>query len=348
MKQLMAIATLATLLLSSCTDSDKWKRIDVSKIPVQLNVLRFEQDFNRFDTSHIVESEATLRAKYRSFYDDYVRGIMGFGKPLSKLDTAGHDYHIDMLGFFANKADRDLYDSVQQQYSSLHDILAGLTDALRHYQYYFPTAPKVTTVYTFISEFANGTITYNDSILGIGLDMYLGENYRYYESVGFPKFMQRKLTRAYIVPNSMEVLYNLNYDKAAYNAQLPLIEAMVNEGKKCYFMECMMPDAPDSIVMGYTTTQADWCRKSEKQIWQYFNDRDLLYKVNYMEQKRYTTDGPTTAGMPAEAPPKVGSWLGWQIVRRFMKNSGGKVSLADLLTKYSAKQIFTMANYKPK
>ena len=347
MNKLLVFAWVV-LLLNSCTDKDEWKKIDVSKIPVRLKVQRFEQDFHRFDTTHIAESEAGMRAKYGAFYDDYISGIMGFGKPLSKLDIAGHDYHIDLLGFFANKADQDLYDSVQQQYADISDIQNSLTAALQHYHYYFPAAPTVTTVYTFLSEFANGTITYSDTILGIGLDMYLGENYRYYESVGFPKFMQHKLQRVYIVPNSMEVLYNLNYDKTAYNAALPLIEAMVNEGKKYYFMECMLPEMPDSLLIGYTALQAEWCRNSEKQIWQYFNERDLLYKVNFMEQKRYTTDGPTTAGMPPEAPPKVGSWLGWQIVRKFMKNSGGKVSLAELLTHYSAKQIFTLANYKPK
>jgi hypothetical protein len=110
----------------------------------------------------------------------------------------------------------------------------------------------------------------------------------------------------------------------------------------------MLPDAPDSLLMGYTTTQEAWCRNSEKNIWQFLNERDLLFKVNYMEQKRYTTDGPTTTGMPPESPPKVGSWVGWQIVRRFMKNNRGKVTLNDLLYKYTGKQIFTLANYKPK
>ena len=146
----------------------------------------------------------------------------------------------------------------------------------------------------------------------------------------------------------MEVLYNLHFDKTAYNAQLPLIEAIINEGKKYYFMECMLPETPDSVLIGYTRAQDEWCRRSEGSIWKYFNEQDLLYKVNFMEQKRYTTDGPTTAGMPPEAPGKVGSWVGWQIVRKFMKNNQGKVSLDDLMNKYTAKQILTLANYKPK
>jgi hypothetical protein len=346
-KTLIWMAAIA-IIMTGCEDKNKWKRVDVSKITASVQTLRFEQDLHRIDSAKLSESESALRAKYGSFYDDYVLGIMGFGAPASKLDTVHHDYHIDLLHFLDNKSDRDLYDSVQLKYKDVSDIEAGVTDAVKHFKYYFPDRRPVTKVYTFISEFANGAITYGDTVIGIGLDMYLGEQYPYYESVGFPVFMKKKLKRDYIVPNAVEVLYNLHFDKTAYNAELPLIEGLINEGRKYYFMECMMPEAPDSLLIGYTASQEEWCRASEKSIWQYFNEHDLLYKVNFMDQKRYTTDGPTTAGMPAEAPAKVGSWVGWQIVRRFMKNSGGKVTLNDLLTKYSAKEIFAKANYKPK
>jgi hypothetical protein len=203
-------------------------------------------------------------------------------------------------------------------------------------------------VYTFISEFGYGAATYDDTTVCIGLDMYLGENYRYYRSVNFPDYMLSKLEKPYIVPNVTGALYQLYFDRTAYDAQLPLIEALIDEGRKYYFMECMMPDAPDSVIMGYTRSQEEWCRKSEASIWRYFNERDLLYKINYMEQKRYITDGPTTAGMPPEAPAKVGAWVGWQIVRKFMKKNSGKVTLSELLEKYTAKQIFAMSSYKPK
>jgi len=335
-------------VLASCSDPSGWKKIDVSKEKVNYTVSRFDQDFFAIDTGHMAKSEAKLRARYGHFYDDYVNHIMNFGRPLSAVDTTRHDPHIDIANFLGNKSDRDLYDTVQKEYPNISDIEPGLTDMLKHYQYYFPQKPHITRVITFITEFSDGIATYDDSTICIGLDMYLGSSYRYYSSVDLPQFMIAKLTRPFIIPNVTEALYMANFDKTAYNAQLPLIEALINEGKKYYFMECMLPNAPDSVIMGYTSRQEEWCRNSEKSIWQFLNERDLLYKINYLEQKRYTTDGPTTTGMPAESPPKVGSWVGWQIVRKFMRNSGGKVTLPDLLDKYSAKEIFASSNYKPK
>ncbi len=341
-------AVLIGVLLPACTGTNDWKKVDVSKEKVNITVKRFDRDLFAIDTTHLSESEAKLRSSYGNFYNDYLIRIMNFSKAENPMDTHMLDPHIRLLDFLGNKYIRDLYDTVQKEYPNTNDIEGGLTDMLRHFQYYFPRKPHVTRVYTFITEFSTGIGTYDDSTLCIGLDMYLGSNYRYYQSVDLPQFLIAKLTRPYIVPNAAEALYNFNFDKTAYNAQLPLIEALINEGKKYYFLECMMPDAPDSLLMGYTSKQEEWCRNSEKTIWQFLNERDLLYKVNYMEQKRYTTDGPTTTGMPPESPPKVGSWVGWQIVRKFMKNSGGKVTLNDLLDNYTAKQIFAASNYKPK
>ena len=341
-------ALLAGSILSGCTDPNSWKKVDVSKEKVSIKVQRFEQDFFAIDTTHLEDSESKLRAKYGSFYDYYVHTIMNFGRPENRFDTTRLDPHADLVHFLGHRADIDLYDTVQKEYPDVADIQNGLTNMLRHFQYYFPKKPHITRVYTFISEFGYGAATYDDSTICIGLDMYLGDTYRYYRSVDFPEFMISKLKKPYITPNVTDVLYKLYFDRSAYDAQLPLIDAIIDEGKKYYFMECMLPDAPDSLIIGYTKPQEEWCRKSEASIWKYFNEQDLLYKVNYMEQKRYITDGPTTAGMPTEAPAKVGAWIGWQIVRKFMKNNSGKVTLNDLLEKYTAKQIFSMSNYKPK
>ena len=342
------IIGLIAFSLSGCTDTNQWKKVDVSAISAPIHTARFEQDFYGMDTNNLMASEGSMRLKYGSFYDDYVTGIMNFGGPETRMDTTHHDPHPYIMKFLGSKADRELYDTVEKKYKDISDIEKGVSDAVKHFKYYFPKKPAISRLYTFISEFGNGAITYSDTALGIGLDMYLGERYVYYESVGFPEFMKHKLRREYIAPNSMEALYNLHFDKTAYNAELPLIEAIINDGKKYYFMECMMPEAPDSLLIGYTSAQEEWCRKSEKSIWKHFNEQDLLFKVNFMEQKRYTSDGPTTAGMPPESPGKVGSWVGWQIVRKFMKNNQGKVSLDDLMNKYDAKQILSQANYKPK
>jgi uncharacterized protein YjaZ len=46
-----------------------------------------------------------------------------------------------------------------------------------------------------------------------------------------------------------------------------------------------------------------------------------------------------------ESPGRVGAWIGWQIVRSYMKNN--EVSLKQLLV-MDATEIFNNSKYKPK
>ncbi len=359
MKKHISILFLAftTVVLHSCFPTKSSKNVDVSKVDLKLSVARFEQDFFEINTANIADKETEMLHRYGEFYNDYVLGMMGFGAPISRVDTVKHDPNPELLEYVSDKNVRHLYDTTQLVFKDFSKVQKPLEDALRHFQYYFSNK-KVTQLYTVLSglhvnELGTGTITYGDSTLVVFLDMYLGANFKDYDYVvingeALPEFKRRRLCPEYITPHCMEVLYNLHFDKTAYNAELPLIEAMVNEGKRFYFMECMMPESADSLLIGYTGFQAAWCSKSEKNIWQYFSEKDLLYKVNFMEQKRYISDGPSTPGMPPESPGRVGAWLGWQIVRKYMKDADGKVTLSDLLAKVDAKSILVKANYKPK
>jgi hypothetical protein len=341
MKKTRILLILAALVLSGCADKYGYKKVDVSKQNSDIVYQRFEQDFFKLKMANFTKEEMSLRQKYGRFYDDYVGAIMGF----QKMAKDSNALPIVITEFIENKAINGLYDSVQYYYPSMDEIKNELDEANRHYQYYFPEK-RISRLYTMISEFSYGAMTYDDSTLVVGLDMFLGPQYPFYESFDIPNFITRKLSKEYIARNCMEVIYNLHFNKVNDMEPLPLIESMINEGKKMYFLECMMPAKNDSIIVGYTNTQVKWCESSERMIWQYFNEKDLLYSTNFMEQKRYTTDGPSTSGMPAESPGKVGAWIGWQIVRKYMKDANGKISLNQLLNTTN-KTIIAKAKYKP-
>jgi uncharacterized protein YjaZ len=101
------------------------------------------------------------------------------------------------------------------------------------------------------------------------------------------------------------------------------------------------------MIVGYTNAQVKWCEANEYEIWKFMNDKDMLYKTNYMDLKRYLDEGPTTPGMPEGAPGNIGAWVGWRIVTKFMKDSGKNISLQDLMVKYDAKAIIAAAKYRP-
>jgi uncharacterized protein YjaZ len=100
--------------------------------------------------------------------------------------------------------------------------------------------------------------------------------------------------------------------------------------------------------MGYTPEQIKWCNENEGYIWRYFIEKELLYSDDQKLIPRFINMAPFSKfylEIDNETPGRVGSWVGWQIVRSYMENN--EVSLQQLLNS-NAKEIFEKSKYKPK
>jgi uncharacterized protein YjaZ len=87
---------------------------------------------------------------------------------------------------------------------------------------------------------------------------------------------------------------------------------------------------------------------NEEQIWRYFIERELLYSTENGLDARFLAPAPFSKfrlELDSESPDRLGSYVGWQIVRAFMaKNS---VTLQQLIN-LPAEEVFKQSNYKPK
>ena len=124
---------------------------------------------------------------------------------------------------------------------------------------------------------------------------------------------------------------------------------MVYNGKVLYLMDELMPDLADSTKIGYTGTQAQWCKDYETDIWAYFLEENLLFETDYLKIQKYLTDAPFTPGVGEgnQSAPKLGVWVGWQIVRKYM-DKHPDLSLQQLLAQTDAQKILKESKYKPK
>ena len=84
-------------------------------------------------------------------------------------------------------------------YPDISWIERDLQNGFRHYLHYFP-GRKVPAVYTCITGFNNSIIT-GDSVLGIGLDRYLGSGSEYYRRLEIYKYLADRMTPENIVPD---------------------------------------------------------------------------------------------------------------------------------------------------
>ncbi|MFQ5447121.1 MAG: hypothetical protein ACE5FF_09305 [Saprospiraceae bacterium] len=99
--------------------------------------------------------------------------------------------------------------------------------------------------------------------------------------------------------------------------------------------------------MEYSQPQVDWCNQNEENIWAYLISEDLLYSTAWNDFRKLVEYSPNSPGMPKEAPGRTANWLGWQIVKAYMKRHPG-TSLEDLIALKDAQAIMDGSKYKPR
>lgn len=330
---------ITCLLFAACTQN---KKIDVSHIPVNVKIERFDDDFDAMSKKPMSAQATYLQKKYGVFYADYIERILRAG---SIQDTG---YFTVLRQVFANKAYHDLKHDVDSVYPNLHQQDEQLTDAFRRIKYYFPKK-KLPKVYAYFSGFQAQT-SIGDGYFAIGLDLFLGRNSRFYPALieNFPMYISRRFTPDNIAPRVAEgiIREDMFPEKDEYKT---LLSKMIYNGKVMYMMDLVVPDVADTTKIGYTTAQLKWCETFKPQIWGYFLDENLLYDTDELKTQKYLNEAPFTPGLGEknESAPKLGVWTGWQIVRQYMEKHP-EVTLPQLMADDDAQQILKDSKYRPK
>ena len=307
-----------TLALISCDNKSKVEK-SVEAIPLKIKVERFDKLF--FETPP--QDLNKLKKEFPYFF------------PSRNDDSV-------WLDKMKNPLWRELYTEVQKKYSNFEPVQKELETLFKHIKYYFPQTktPKVITV---ISEMDyNNKVIYADSLVIISLELYLGKDHKFYQ---FPNYLKQNFEKKQIFP---DVVSSFSTQKILPVSDNNLLGQMIYFGKQLVLKDLLLSDYNDADKMGYTPEQLKWCQENESYMWRYFIENELLYSNDQKLNNRFINPAPFSKfylEIDNESPGSVGSWIGWQIVRSFMKNN--EVSLEELL-KMNAKEIFEKSKYKPK
>ena len=326
---------LLVFFLSGCTTKNKLD-IDVSNISADIKIQRLEKDLFAIKLDSIGSAIPSLNLKYGDFFDLYSSKIITIG-PSNQRSFP--DY---LKGFLTDYTINEVYKKCLEVFPEVTDIENKLTDAFRHYKYYFPNKP-IPKVYTYISGFNQSVVT-DEKILGIGLDKYLGKDCDFYKRLGLPVFARNKLYKERIISDCMTAmaLSEFPFESESEN----LINQIVYQGKVMYFVDAMLPNEPDSLKFGFSEAQVQWCSKNEKEMWMYLIDKKQLFITEFIAIKKYLDEGPFTPNFSKKSPAKACVWLGREIIRAYM-DKNPKITLEQLMTDNDYPGIFAKAKYKP-
>ncbi len=321
-------------LLFSCSPGERkaFYEADVSGIHIDsVQIIRYEEVL--FEANPFI-----LYQELEPYFDEFAFFLgEGIHDPMGQQQL--YNYVTDPVLIDIYLDSREVYPDMQETQDALHD-------AFRFYRYHFPGS-DLPRLYTFISGIDwMMPIVYEDRHLAISIDNYLGRDYPLYDKLGIPRY-QSHWMRPESIP--LDVMRTLAAARLAGIQRAPetLLEQMIHEGKKLYFLDCMFPRQADSLKIRYGERQMQWMHRNEEMVWLYILDNELLYTSGHEAITRFVGDAPFTSIFSQDSAPRTGTWIGWQIVREYMRRHPG-LSLDELLLETDAVKVLRGSRYRPR
>jgi hypothetical protein len=327
---------LITTMMTSCRKNHY--KVNTSSIKADIKIKRLEKDLFTLNPDQVIPMVPSLKKNYAGF-------LQLFSLVINTGDINDTSFGDLLLRFCSDKQNNDVFALTMKKFPDIKAIEDGLQVAFSHYLYYFPRK-SVPGVFTCITGFNNSIIT-GDSLLGIGLDRYLGADCEYYPRLNIYKYIASRMTPENIVPDCMYGWGASEWDFSAlkYSADNVLTE-IIHEGKLKYFEKCMLPETSDEIIFGFTPDQMKFCRNNESQMWQYLIENNLLFNSDQLTIRKLTGEAPFTGYFTKESPGRAAVWLGFRIVESFMmKNQGTKIE--EMIKNTDVQGILEKAKYSP-
>lgn len=327
------------ILFQSCSDG---KIPDVSGIPVDITLQRFDQAEFKADTSDVPAALQKLNSQFPSFTNDFTSFIIGIGKVTDSLSPQAQQ----AFRYFVNSY-RPVFDSLQQSTADLSQTEKELEQAFRYLKHYFPEY-KTPSVTTYIGPFDAPGVALTENTMAIGLQLFGGKGFFYYKTpqglAMFPEYISRRFEKAYIPVNAMRAVIDDLYPPAQDRGTL--IDQVIQGGKEWHLLDLLLPLTADTLKTGYTKQQTEFCEKNEAAIWNTMMKMTDLYTVDPEMIRMFVGEAPNTESMSESSPGNIGQWVGRQIVRKYLKKHG-EIKV-DSLMKLDNRKLFQEAGYKPK
>jgi len=335
MKYLLIIYIFISFGLLSCTQNPYERNID--DISVQFTILPHHSDIRTLSQNFTEQNRTSLSEKYGPFFESYNSRIVQLGL---STDTS---FPQKLQKLLEETWIQDIYKKTNEVFADTTYLYKELEPALQYFSYYFPnkTIPRFATFVGAVQY----SVVIDSNLIAIGIDKYLGQDFQMYKDMEISSFVRRNMYKEKIASDVMRAMAENEFPNPC--SEQYLLAHMIQHGRYMYFVRCMLPHTPDSVMWGYTTRQLEFCSKSESEFWKYFVSTDnTLFSSDYMTIKRFIDDGPFTPVFTKESPGKIGQWIGFKIVESYMKQNP-QTTLEELFSIESAQEIMRKSKYNP-
>lgn len=277
--------------------------------------------FNRTELAMQAAGQAGADIDSLSLYErhfkpnrDFWQELIAGAQPLPEKQLAGLLVHFSRSG-----PTQALIDSVLAVWPPTYGFTTPLAEALSRLAA-ADSAYQIPQIYTYVSGYRPepDPVFVSDRFLGLGLHYFLREGFPYYPAE-LPQYVRRRLTPQHLLPTAVQSQAWPYLAPPRPGQQATLLEQMVRTGAALYLTDIALPEVPDSLKIGYTALQTEF---AEYHLRALYNDliKDL-YSTDPEVMNRWIDDRPTTPGLSEQSPGRLGTYMGWQMVRAYFKRN---------------------------
>lgn len=310
--RLFFLAIVSIILCSSCKNDPL--DVDISNIAIKINFVNADSMLFYSTNSRRILVNRNFNQSFSDLY------LFTFEKGLKIRTTVDSTFTNQLSTFYEDKYIKELENEIHTSFKSLSSEKKEINDAMKHLKFHFSKMKTPNNIVYFNSLFSYNTIATNTDV-GIGLEWYLGSENKLIKKSsiqGLYDYLKSGMDRNYLV---RDVIYQWVYAQVLAPTDAKFAEDMVSWGKLLYFIEAALPEKQESIILRYSPEKFKWAEENEKRIWKYFVEQKLLFKNDELLKLGYFNEAPFTKGLPKESPDRLGQYIGWKMVRKYMEKN---------------------------
>lgn len=317
-------------LFNACSLS--WKKKSVEGGDTSIKIVRFDKAVDDFVRTGNVSFSQRLSTDYPTETRILVENVLHLG---SVADVHIYD---ELRVYFSDSNLIRLSADVRARFASMSRYEELLNKAYRRLKKDLPELEKP-YVYTQVSAF-NQSVVVNDTVVGISLDKYMGGDYPLY-SKSYTPVQRVTMYPERIVPDLLSFYLMAQFpphEKPRY-----LLHSMIQVGKVQWVVAQAMNTSVEN-VSGFPSASVKWFQMNEQACWKSLKESGLLYST---DRTLFSAIVPLTAETPyfkAGQSRGIGTWLGTQVVRNYMKKHPS-CTVHELLVEKSNEEVWQGSDY---
>lgn len=321
----------AALLLMSCQRNPL--DVDASEVKVDIGFVNMDSAFVSSDRQRLLTLHHMFLTELSEIYEYELGYCLRMG------DASDTTFLNSMDQFLNDPYVSRLEKRISEKFKDMGQKRKEIREGFKYLKYHFPEGKQPDNI-VFMNAFFASSAFSTEKQIGIGLERYLGGNTDVIKELpyqDFPEWEKERMEEKYL---SRDALCSWIMTHYVEEVDGNLAENIVRWGKILYLTQAVYPKSEPALILRYSEEDYKWAVDNEYSLWKYLVDEKLLFKIDELNTKNLLGDGPFTPGLPEKGPDRLGQFLGYRMVLKYMEIKDitleelVKTSYTDILVEY--------------